>query len=288
MTFLTQITRKSLSLTESQTGTLAKVEQAVTTEQPTQEITVTSSDGNENDNEKSGDCDGICDTEEDNDIEQDYKDRLNRLKSDDTSVSNITVEENICVSEKRGNENFENESENIVPETPSPPPPPLSSSSSSSPQKSSLPPAPEPDENLENVPPPENVSPINGLDENTEDTSHDICEELEQDDQERRESVNSDTTIKTQLSFRESCLSRRSSSKSSIKKKVNYNDSTEVIPFPEHHSGEDDEVFSDSIPPKLPRGDMCAPYRTKRGSIPGLAALPHWFVEESCIMWVFS
>uniref|UniRef100_A0A182YIK4 Adenylyl cyclase-associated protein n=1 Tax=Anopheles stephensi TaxID=30069 RepID=A0A182YIK4_ANOST len=102
----------------------------------------------------------------------------------------------------------------------------------------------------------------------------------------RKESVNSDdTTIRTQVSFRESCLSRRSSSKSSIKKKVAYNDSTEVIPPPEYPPPDDDDsVFSDSVPPKLPRGDMCTPYATKRGSLPGMIALPDWFAEDRLMM----
>ncbi|XP_058056831.1 uncharacterized protein LOC131208197 [Anopheles bellator] len=102
----------------------------------------------------------------------------------------------------------------------------------------------------------------------------------------RKESVNSDdTTIRTQVSFRESCLSRRSSSKSSVKKKVAYNESTEVIPPPEYPPPEDDDsVFSDSIPPRLPRGDMCTPYATKRGSLPGMIALPDWFAEDRLMM----
>lgn len=85
------------------------------------------------------------------------------------------------------------------------------------------------------------------------------------------------------LQRRGSCLSR-GGSKASIKKKVNLNESAEIIPpqisAEQHSVEEDDEVFSDSIPPKLPRGDMCTPFVTKRGSIPGLAALPDWFREE--------
>lgn len=87
------------------------------------------------------------------------------------------------------------------------------------------------------------------------------------------------------LQRRNSCLSR-GGSRSSIKKKVNYNESTEVIPsqslddHPHEEEEECDEVFSDSVPPMLPRGDMCTPFFTKRGSIPGLAALPDWFREE--------
>lgn len=85
-----------------------------------------------------------------------------------------------------------------------------------------------------------------------------------------------------------SCLSRRNSSRSSIKKKVNYTETTEVIPEQVyfineddlHHESpkdDDDDVFSDSIEPILPRGNMCTPYIPKRGSIPGLEALPDWF-----------
>ena len=85
-----------------------------------------------------------------------------------------------------------------------------------------------------------------------------------------------------------SCLSRRNSSRSSIKKKVNYTETTEVIPeqvyfineddlHHENPKDDDDDVFSDSIEPILPRGNMCTPYIPKRGSIPGLEALPDWF-----------
>lgn len=85
-----------------------------------------------------------------------------------------------------------------------------------------------------------------------------------------------------------SCLSRRNSSRLSIKKKVNYTETTEVIPEQVyfmneddlHHESpkdDDDDVFSDSIEPILPRGNMCTPYIPKRGSVPGLEALPDWF-----------
>lgn len=50
---------------------------------------------------------------------------------------------------------------------------------------------------------------------------------------------------------------------------------------------DDDEVFSDSIEPQLPRGDMCTPYPKKRTSFPGLMYLPDWFGEENarCVFW---
>ena len=94
-----------------------------------------------------------------------------------------------------------------------------------------------------------------------------------------------------------SCLSRRGSSRSSIKKKVVYNESAEVIPEPEyfmnndalhrnvHHDDDDDEVFSDNIPPPLPRGDMCTPFVARRGSIPGLPALPDWFPDDKWFVY---
>lgn len=85
---------------------------------------------------------------------------------------------------------------------------------------------------------------------------------------------------------RKGSILSRGGSRASIKKKVNYNTSDEVIPStpdpppPPPDEEENDEVFSDSVPPMLPRGDMCTPFLTKRGSIPGLAALPDWFREE--------
>lgn len=92
----------------------------------------------------------------------------------------------------------------------------------------------------------------------------------------------SDDTISSEPP--KSCLSRRCSSKSSIKKKVNYSDSKEYIPsmddglFP--MVTDDDEVFSDSISPQLPRGDMCTPYPKKKGSIPGLSFPSDWFPDD--------
>lgn len=103
----------------------------------------------------------------------------------------------------------------------------------------------------------------------------------------RLQSDASNVTIEEQISVSnngvaaKSCLVRGSSTKSLIKKHVNYNESTEMIPASERNSlGDDDEVFSDSVAPPLPRGDMCAPYLTKRGSMPGLVALPDWFGLE--------
>lgn len=45
-------------------------------------------------------------------------------------------------------------------------------------------------------------------------------------------------------------------------------------------SQDDDEVFSDSVPAKFLRGDMCTPYPKKRSSIPGVFALPDWFGDD--------
>lgn len=92
----------------------------------------------------------------------------------------------------------------------------------------------------------------------------------------------SDDTISSEPP--KSCLSRRCSSKSSIKKKVNYSDSKEYIPSTDDGllpmATDDDEVFSDSISPQLPRGDMCTPYPKKKGSIPGLSFPSDWFPDD--------
>lgn len=83
--------------------------------------------------------------------------------------------------------------------------------------------------------------------------------------------------------YRDSCTSQRTLSKSSMKKRINYNDSTEAMPPSDislNSIYDDDEVFSDSIQPILPRGNMCTPFLKKRGSMPGLVALPDWFGSE--------
>lgn len=84
-----------------------------------------------------------------------------------------------------------------------------------------------------------------------------------------------------------SCLFRQGSVRASIKKKVRCSESAEVIPPPEYiisdsdnqvYSHEDDDdVFSDNAPVQTPRGNMCTPYVERKGSLPGLEALPDWF-----------
>lgn len=89
-----------------------------------------------------------------------------------------------------------------------------------------------------------------------------------------------------------SCLLRRGSSKSSFKKKVMYSESTEVIPepeyfinedelFPEAEGEDDDDVFSDNLPTTKTRGNMCTPYSKRKGSLPSLKGLPEWFQDDS-------
>lgn len=107
----------------------------------------------------------------------------------------------------------------------------------------------------------------------------------------RLQSDASNATIEEQITVvaghgTKSCLVRGSSNRSILtaKKHVNYSESADIIPAPhisdQNSLADDDEVFSDSIPPQLPRGDMCAPFMTKRGSMPGLVALPDWFSLE--------
>lgn len=111
-------------------------------------------------------------------------------------------------------------------------------------------------------------------------TNIDVPEECENDS---TSSPSADVTPNDQP---KSCLSRRCSSRTSIKKKVNYSEDQEIIPLPidsppfsSNGTGDDDEVFSDSISPKIPRGDMCTPYPKKKGSIPGMV-LPDWFTDD--------
>lgn len=83
------------------------------------------------------------------------------------------------------------------------------------------------------------------------------------------------------------CFFRRDSARASIKKKVRCSEATEVIPvsnffindedWREVPHEDDDDVFSDSAPVQTMRGNMCTPYIERKGSLPGLEALPDWF-----------
>lgn len=145
--------------------------------------------------------------------------------------------------------------------------------------------------NFPTPPPPICHVPPNSFDTSSfeipPDLINDVPDEDYEDDGPREYIVTFDENYDAGLQRKGSILSR-GGSRASIKKKVNYNTSDEVIPAtpdppPPPEEEDNDEVFSDSVPPMLPRGDMCTPFLTKRGSIPGLAALPDWFREEKYV-----
>ncbi|XP_030383047.1 uncharacterized protein LOC115630570 [Scaptodrosophila lebanonensis] len=86
-----------------------------------------------------------------------------------------------------------------------------------------------------------------------------------------------------------SCLSRHNSTHHSIKKKVNISTRAEIIepePLPplliSNSIADDDEVFSDSLPPPK-RESMCAPYiegDTVSETFAFTHGLPAWFDDE--------
>lgn len=95
-----------------------------------------------------------------------------------------------------------------------------------------------------------------------------------------------------------SCIFRRDSVRASIKKKVRCSEATEVIPPPDYFINEDDgrqishedddDVFCDSAPVQTPRGNMCTPYVDRKGSLPGLEALPDWFPNSRLTLSEFN
>lgn len=128
-----------------------------------------------------------------------------------------------------------------------------------------------------------NDQPDDEINNQPDEQLHDQLDEIDQNDNlPSPPTTPSDDTISSEPP--KSCLSRRCSSKSSIKKKVNYSDSKEYIPSLDDAllpmATDDDEVFSDSISPQLPRGDMCTPYPKKKGSIPGLSFPSDWFPDD--------
>lgn len=85
-----------------------------------------------------------------------------------------------------------------------------------------------------------------------------------------------------------SCLLRRDSSRASVKKKVRCSETAEIIPASDYFinisevttnvtEDDEDDVFSDSAPAQVPRGNMCTPYVPRKGSLPIPEALPDWF-----------
>lgn len=84
-----------------------------------------------------------------------------------------------------------------------------------------------------------------------------------------------------------SCLLRRDSARASVKKKVRCSETAEIIPASDYFINnevlnvtdvdDEDDVFSDSAPAQVPRGNMCTPYVPRKGSLPIPEALPDWF-----------
>jgi hypothetical protein len=89
-----------------------------------------------------------------------------------------------------------------------------------------------------------------------------------------------------------SCLLRRDSARASVKKKVRCSETAEVIPVLDYFVNNDtinpmeddeDDVFSDSAPAQVSRGNMCTPYVERKGSLPMMEALPDWFPNPRLI-----
>lgn len=134
------------------------------------------------------------------------------------------------------------------------------------------------------------------VDEEEEEADKVLINQVERKKFIKRESVKSLMGDSRPLT---SCLIRRDSSRASFKKRVMYSEEHEVIPEPayfinedelfaeehEHIVEEDDEVFSDKVLPKLPRGDMCTPYPPRKGSLPSFP-LPEWFIDDRWIIYV--
>lgn len=95
-----------------------------------------------------------------------------------------------------------------------------------------------------------------------------------------------------------SCLFRRDSARASVKKKVRCSETAEIIPPTDYFinnitevitnsnnvtEDDEDDVFSDSAPAQVPRGNMCTPYVPRKGSLPISEALPDWFPNSRFI-----
>lgn len=108
---------------------------------------------------------------------------------------------------------------------------------------------------------------------------------------ERKESTTSNATAKP------SCLLRRDSSRASVKKKVRCSETAEIIPSTgffincddsqQPNEDDEDEVFSDTAPAQISRGNMCTPYVPRKGSLPIPEALPDWFPNPRLFIETF-
>lgn len=112
------------------------------------------------------------------------------------------------------------------------------------------------------------------------------CTTNENCENERKESSSSTNNSSTSnATTKPSCLLRRDSSRASVKKKVRCSETAEIIPSTSFFincelqptEDDEDEVFSDSAPAQVVRGNMCTPYVPRKGSLPIAEALPDWF-----------
>lgn len=112
---------------------------------------------------------------------------------------------------------------------------------------------------------------------------------------ERKDSTSSNNSSNS--TAKPSCLLRRDSSRASVKKKVRCSETAEIIPSTGFfincddlqlpNEDDEDDVFSDSAPAQVSRGNMCTPYVPRKGSLPIPEALPEWFPSPRLFLKTF-
>lgn len=126
-----------------------------------------------------------------------------------------------------------------------------------------------------------------------------MCAKFQLADNENDNEMNNPINFSSSNGGLPSCLLRRDSSRASVKKKVRCSETAEIIPASDYfinitegtsNVAEDDEddVFSDSAPAQLARGNMCTPYVPRKGSLPISEALPDWFPNPRLFLFTLA
>lgn len=102
----------------------------------------------------------------------------------------------------------------------------------------------------------------------------------------RKTTASNDHCLNSNSSAISTSLVHLNSNSASRNKRVTCREPAEIISISEDF--DDDDVFSDFAPSQTPRGNMCAPFVARKGSLPVTDSECDWFPENRLLFFIQS